>query len=158
MGFQTVINQQPAPAVEGDFASANPMATVLPSDGVMVAGVGGVIVGRFAWVTGSLVTNAGAGVPAGFIHRNQQAVMFDLLSEATMVIPEGFAVTIHNAGDFWARTTSNALVGQKVYASNTTGEIVTAASGTTLAGFTETKWSVASPAAAGELIKMSNWV
>ncbi|MDA8485855.1 hypothetical protein NNO07_22540 [Pseudomonas resinovorans] len=158
MGFQTVINQQPAPAVEGDFASANPMATALPSNGVMVAAPGGVIVGRFAWVTGSLVTNAGADVPAGFIHRNQQAVMFDLLTEATMVIPEGFAVTIHNAGDFWARTTTVATVGQKVFASNTTGEIATDDAGATVAGFTETKWSVASPAASGELIKMSNWV
>ncbi len=158
MGFQTTVNQYPAPAVEGDFASANPRASVLPSDGVMVAASGGVTVGRFAWVSGNTVSNAGSGVPAGFIHRDHQALNFNLLSEATMVIPQGFAVTVHNQGDFWARSATIATVGQKVFASNTDGTIKTDAAGATVAGFTETKWSVASAGAANELIKISSWV
>lgn len=158
MGFQTSVNQYQAPAVEGDFASANPRASVLPSDGVMIAGTGGATVGRFAWVASGLVTNAGAGVPAGFIHRDHQALNFSLLSDATMVIPEGYGVTVHNQGDFWARSTTIATVGQKVFASNTTGQIATGAAGATVAGFTETKWSVASAGAANELIKISSWV
>ncbi|UCL84505.1 hypothetical protein [Pseudomonas sp. HS-18] len=158
MGFQKTVNQYPAPAVEGDFASANPRASVLPSAGVMVADTGGVTVGRFAWVDGDTVSNAGAGAPSGFIHRDHQALNFALLSEATMVIPEGYGVTVHNQGDFWARTTTIATVGQKVFASNTTGEVATGATGATVAGFTETKWSVASAAAANELIKISSWV
>lgn len=158
MGFQTAVNQYPAPAVEGDFASANPRANVLPSDGVMVAASGGVTVGRFAWVSGNTVSNAGSGAPSGFIHRDHQALNFNLLSDATMVIPQGYGVTVHNAGDFWGRTTTIATVGQKVFASNTTGQIATGAAGATVAGFTETKWTVASAAAANELIKFSNWV
>ena len=43
MGFQAVINQYPAPAVEGMFASANPRAAVLAGDSQLVAGTGGVI-------------------------------------------------------------------------------------------------------------------
>ena len=158
MGFQTVVNQYPAPAVEGDFASANPRASVLPSDGVMVAASAGVTVGRFAWVSGNTVSNVGSGVPDGFVHRDHQAVMFNLLTEASMVIPQGFAVTLHNQGDFWARSTTIATRGQKVFASNTTGQIATGAAGATIAGFTETKWSVASAAAANELIKITSWV
>jgi hypothetical protein len=158
MGFQTSVNQQPAPAVERAFASANPRASVLPSDGVSVADSSGVTVGRFAWLANGLVNNAGSGVPSGFVHRDHQALNFSLLSDSTMVIPQGYAVTLHNQGDFWARTTTIATVGQKVFASNTTGQIATGAAGATIAGFTETKWSVASAAAANELIKISSWV
>ena len=151
MGFQTAINQYPAPAVEGDFASANPNASVLPNPEMLVAGVGGARVGRFAWVSGTQVTNAGTGIPDGFIHR-------DLLSESTMVIPAGFAVTVMNQGDFWARTSTAATRGQKVFASNTDGSVQTGAAGATVTGYTETKWSVVNDAAAGELIKISSWV
>lgn len=158
MGFQTVVNQYPAPAVEGDFASANPRASVLPSDGVMIAAAAGVTVGRFAWVSGNTVSNVGSGVPDGFVHRDHQALNFNLLSDATMVIPQGYGVTLHNQGDFWARSTTTATRGQKVFASNTTGQIATGAAGATIAGFTETKWSVASAAAANELIKITSWV
>lgn len=158
MGFQTSVNQYPAPAVAGDFASANPRASVLPSDGVMVADTGGVIVGLFAWVSGETVSNAGSGAPSGFIHRDHQALNFVLLDEATMVIPEGYAVTVHNQGDFWAKTLTNATVGQKVFASNTDGSIKTDAAGATVSGYTETKWSVASAASANELIKITSWV
>lgn len=157
MGFQTQINQYPAPAVEGDFASANPRASVLPNSEMLLAGTGGATVGRFAWVNGSNVTNAGSGAPDGFIHRDHQALNFSLLSEATMVIPEGYAVTVCNQGDFWARTTTIATKGQKVFASNTTGQIATAAAGATVSGFTETKWKVASDAGVGELIKITTW-
>ena len=157
MGFQTTINQYPAPAVEGDFASANPRASVLPTAERIVAGAGGVTIGRFAWLSGTTVLNAGTGTPQGFVHRDMQALNYALLSEATMVIPEGYAVTLHSQGDFWARTTTAAAVGQKVFASLTTGEIATAAAGATVDGFVETKWSVASPASANELIKITSW-
>jgi len=50
MPFQTVINDQQAPAVAGDFASTNPFANVLAGPGALVAPAGGLIVGNFAWV------------------------------------------------------------------------------------------------------------
>lgn len=159
MGFQTHINQYPAPAVEGDFASANPHTSVLAGPGRFIAGEDGLIIGRFAWADASgCVGNAGIGVPNGFIHRDMQAVYFNLLDEQTMTIPPGFMVTVHNGGDFWARTGATATVGQKVFASLTTGQVETGEAGSTIAGYIETKWTVASAASAGELIKISSWV
>src|SRR5277367_1277065 len=53
MGFfgQTQIYNQENPAVAGDRASQNPMATFDAGPGGLVAGLAGVIVGNFAWVT-----------------------------------------------------------------------------------------------------------
>lgn len=48
MGFQTKVNRQQAPAIAGDFASANPRASMLATEGTLVAGVSGVTVGVFA--------------------------------------------------------------------------------------------------------------
>ena len=76
MGFQKQVYIEPAAAVAGDFASSNPRSTVLAGQGALVADTAGVTVGRFAWAdaTGK-VTNAGSGVPTGFVHREQQGVI-----------------------------------------------------------------------------------
>ena len=50
MGFQTTVNLQQAPAVAGDFATANPRASFPAGEGQYVAGASGVTVGRFAWI------------------------------------------------------------------------------------------------------------
>ncbi len=47
--FQTQVNVQQAIGVEGDFASANPRASVLAGAGAFVAGAQGVTVGRWVW-------------------------------------------------------------------------------------------------------------
>lgn len=145
-GFQKQVYNQPAPAVAGDFASANPRATVLAGPGSLVAGAGGVTVGRFAWAvsTGSndinsgetdfynTVTNAGLGVPTGFVHREQQALITAFLAESSMVVPQGLPVVLHQTGDFWAKNAGAGAVSvnQKVYASYADGSTVTAATGT----------------------------
>lgn len=159
MGFQTVVNLQQAPAVAGDFASANPRASVnAPADGTFVAGTGGATVGLFGWSDANgNVTNAGSGAPTGFIHRDQQALITAFLGQTSVVIPQGETVTLFNAGDFWAQTGTVATVGQKVFASNTTGAIQTGAAGATIAGYTETAFHVDSAGAVGELIKISTW-
>jgi hypothetical protein len=132
-GFQTTVNQYPAPAVEGDFASDNPFASVDAGQGQFVAGSNGVVVGRFAWAdSDGIVSNAGTGVPTGFVHRDLQALNFNLLSQATMTIPEGYAVTLMSAGDFWARCSGPATVGQKIYASLADGTLLADAAGTSI--------------------------
>lgn len=158
MGFQKTINIQPAPAVEGDFASANPRASVLAGEGAFIADAVGVTVGRFAWAdaTGK-VKNAGSGAPTGFVHREQQALITEWLGETSMLVPEGLPITLHNEGDFWVKTLTVATIGQKVYASLTTGDVKTDAAGATVAGYIETRWSVKSAGAVGELIKISTW-
>lgn len=140
-GFQTSVGVTPAPAVEGDFASANPRATVLAGPGGLVAGAAGVRVAHFAWISqerldadgaAAIVNSFGSGPPSGFVHRNQTALQTIYLAESSMLIPEGFAVTLHNDGDFWVTNNGStyATVGQKAYADVETGAVSFAATGT----------------------------
>lgn len=137
-GFQRTVNLQQAAAVAGDFASANPRSSVVSHEGTLVAAAAGVTVARFAWANSSgVVSNAGQGKPTGFVHRRQGAALITTyLGETSNLIPQGFEVTLMNSGDYWfAPTVSTAVVGHKVFADFATGAIVTAAAGSTIAGF-----------------------
>lgn len=133
MPFQTRVNLVQAPAVEGDFASANPRATTLAGPGALVAGPNGVYVGRFAWIDPDMVTTNSFGdannAPDGFVHRDQQALIENYLQEFSMLIPEGFSVTLHNAGDFWVRNAGPAALtkGAIVYAGFADGKAYSSA-------------------------------
>lgn len=155
--FQTQINQYPAPGVEGSFASTNPHATYLAGEGALVTGEDGLIVGRFAWAVDGVASNAGTGKPSGFVHRDGQASIVQWLAEASMVVQPGRECTLMVAGDFWARTSTNATQGQKVFASLATGEIQTGAAGATVEGYAETDFYAGNTAEAGELVKISTW-
>lgn len=158
MTFQTQINIQPAPGVEGDFASSNPRATVLAGPGALVAGAAGVTVGRFAWQTAGVVSNAGTGVPAGFVHREMNALITVFLAESGNLVPQGLPIVLYSQGDFWAKVTiAPATVGLKAFASLTDGTMQPAAAGATVAGYIETKWVIASVAAVGEIAKITTW-
>lgn len=141
MGFQTQVNLQQAAAVAGDFASANPRASVVSHEGTLVAGSSGVTVARFAWANGSgVVSNAGTGKPTGFVHRRQgSALITTYLAETSNLIPQGFEVTLMATGDYWATITgATASIGQKAFASFINGSIQPAAAGSTIAGFVGT--------------------
>lgn len=158
MPFQKQVNIQQAPAVAGDGASLNPRSTYLAGEGALVTGASGVTVALFAWATAAgIVSNAGSGVPQGFVARENQALITAFLAEGSNLIPHGQDITLFTAGDFWAVTATAATVGQKVFASNTTGAISTGAAGATIAGSTETKWTVGSVGAVGEIIKITTW-
>ena len=140
-GFQTQAFYNPAPAVEGDFASTNMRTTVLAAAGALVCGALGVIVGRFAWLTSAqvdsdnapaVVNTFGTGPVAGFIHREQQGLIEVYLQEATMLVPAGFPITVFNEGDFWVKNNgaTPAQVGQKVYANYADGKATAAPTGT----------------------------
>lgn len=158
MGFQSSVNITPAPAVAGDFASSNPRASVVAGEAGFVAGSGGVTVGRFAWVDadGVTVTNAGSGKPAGFVHREQQAMITTYLTESGNVIPEGMAVTLMRTGDYYATSTVAAAdVGEKAFAKLTDGTMQPAAAGATVSGFIETDFVISRAAGVGELAVMT---
>lgn len=157
MPFQIVINQYPAPGVEGGFASTNEHMTYLAGEGALVAGAGGLTIGRFAWAVNGQATNAGTGEPSGFVHRDGQAVITDWLGAASNVIQVGREVTLMTRGDFWARTSTAATRGQKIFASLTTGQVQTGAAGATIAGFVETNFFAGSACDANELVKISTW-
>lgn len=135
MPFQTAVNLFPAPAVAGDFASANVRNSVLAGPGALVAGAGGCTVGRFAWLdaaTFSKAVNHGPGIPAGFMARpDALAVITTWLTETTMLVPVGLGVTLYSAGDFWCVNsgTTEVVPGMKAYANNANGLITFGATG-----------------------------
>jgi hypothetical protein len=172
MPFQTVVNANPAPGLEGGWASANVHTSMLtPGNGdptlatytAWIAGAAGLIVGRFAFanLTTGQVTNAAPAVAAnlmrvGFVHRYHPVVITAYLGQAAMTLYAGQEVDICDGGDFWARFPNGGTLGQKVFASTTDGTVAgTAAAGGTVTGAIETRWYLDSPVAAGELGKIS---
>jgi hypothetical protein len=133
MPFPSQVNVVQAPAVAGDFASTNPRFVVDAGPGGLVAGPNGVTVGLFAWSDANnlTVSNTGIGVPTGFVHREQQALITTFLAEASMLVPAGLPVTLFSGGDFWVRNTggNTTAIGQKAYANSANGSITFAASG-----------------------------
>lgn len=144
--FQKTINNFQAPAVEGDFASTNPFASVLAGPGALVAPAGGLRVGNFFWVgpQGQTSQSFVAGYQIAFLGRNEQALITDFLGESSMIVPEGFMVVGMNGGDFWARFAAGGTVGNNVYADPNDGAPLAGATaptlgtGTATAGFSGT--------------------
>lgn len=139
-GFQQTVNLQQAAAVAGDFASANPRASVVGHEGTLVAGATGVTVARFGWATtAGLVSNTGVGKPTGFVHRRQGAALItQYLGETSNLIPQGFEVTLMLSGDYWVAPTAQVTIGQKVFANLGDGTVLGGAAGATIAGFVGT--------------------
>lgn len=133
--FQTSVSVYPAPGREGGFASTNPRATTVAGEGALIAGTGGVIVGRFGWVdsTNTSVLNSGTGAPNGFVANELQASITTFGDGQSLVIPASRPMTLFNQGDFWVRATNATTKGQKVFASLLDGRASTAAAGATIA-------------------------
>ena len=134
MPFQTTVNTQQAPAVAGDFANKNPRATVTGQQGQIIAGPGGVTIGRFAWLdaTGTYASNTGQGIPAGFVSRDQQGTITTWLADNGFVIPSGYPVVLFDDADFFVVNAGTAATAysQKAYANNANGTVSFAATGT----------------------------
>lgn len=148
--FQTQVNTTQAPAVEGDFASANPRNTILAGEGALIAGTGviagvsvpGAVVGRFCWLTYQSVDNDNApgtlntfgnGLPAGLVSRRQVSLITQYLAESAFYVNSGFQVTGFSDVDLWVKNngTTAALVGQKAYANFADGSSSFGAAGLT---------------------------
>lgn len=124
-GFQGQVNQYPAPACAGDFASANARMSVLAGEGALVAGTGGTTCGAFAWLSGNTAVSHGTypQAPAGFCGKQLQATITTWLAESGLLIQAGNPVTLYNQGDFWALNTGSgaSTVGATIYATYGTG-------------------------------------
>jgi hypothetical protein len=153
-GFQTQVQDQPAFAVAGDFASNNPWFSFDAGPGGLVAGAAGVKIGLFAWVyppddpdgTGKIVANSGAGPVAGFVHRAQQGLITTYLDFAGVTIKPGFQMGIMVGGDFWCVNTGTVepVPGvSKAFANLADGTVQFAAPGTVIGGASATASSVA---------------
>lgn len=159
MALQKQVNLSYAPGVPGDKATPdqsvytplNPLAAVeLP-------------VGRFVFpVVASGVaddtraTNVAGTATAvlGFVERVINYVNCDVLSDGTLSVPEGSALTVAVKGDYWAVSATAAAVGQAVLASTADGSVSTGAADAT---HLDTGWKVKTPGAAGEPVIISNW-
>jgi hypothetical protein len=141
-GVQNQVGGLPAPAVSGDFASANwNRYSVLSGPGGLVAGSLGVFVGQFAWLSqqfldpdnaAQIVNSFGNGVPDGFVARpTNPAIITTYLADATMLVNAGQPLTLASGGDYWCvnNGTTQALVGQKAYANLNNGQVSFAATG-----------------------------
>lgn len=160
-GFQAQVGRFRAKGIQGDKASDNDVEylsyTPLSEDS---SGSLKVETGKFAWPGTDPETQVqvvGTGAPLGFVQRVQKYYNYDVTSEATMLIPEGFPVEVAKKGDFWNIADTAAVVGQKVFASNTGLISKTAAAGTLIADYSETSFVVRSAADAGDSFIMDNW-
>lgn len=136
--FQRVVNAQPAPGEPGDFASSNPRTSVDAGPGGFTADSDSIRVGYFAWgdpTTGLADNDLVANALLGFVHREQQALITAFLAPTSLLIPQGYPVTLMNQGDFWAYFPTGAAVGDTVYANNTTGAPQNTSSGATATNF-----------------------
>lgn len=129
MGFPSQVNTVQAPAVAGNFASANPRFSVLAGPNALTAAASGVVVGRFAWADANFLTASNVapttGAPTGFVGRHMQALITTFLADNSRVIPQGQMVTLYSGGDFWAtnNSASASVIGQKVYVDYASGQV-----------------------------------
>ena len=128
MGFQTSVNYLPNPGAPGSFASNNPIVTV-PCNGTgFVAGVGGVTIGKFAWIDPDGLTVHSYGTapaaPDGFVVRAMQGLITAYGADNSMVIPAGNPVTLMQRADMNAKVAGStaATRGAAVYAMYATGD------------------------------------
>lgn len=163
MPFPTNSRRTLALGRAGTRASDNPAAYAV---GQLVAGAGGVAAANFVWFTAptedndiytpALVTNTGTGAPLGIAESNIQSYMAGM-QDASMVIAEGQGVQVITKGDIFMKTTTEATVGQSVFAVLADGTVKTDAKGATVAGATETDFIVKTAGKADGIIIISNW-
>lgn len=129
MPFQTRLNSDLPIAVAGDFASANPRASLFAAEGALVSGTPGVYCGQFAWVQpdGRSVTNFGSSnrQPDGFVHRNMAGMIVAYLGESSMRVYPGFEVALFNEGEFFAKVAGSVAptIGAQVFANFADGTV-----------------------------------
>ena len=139
MGFPKLVNTQQAPAVAGDFATANTNKfSTIAGQGAFVAAAAGLNIGGFAWAdpTGTFLSSTGEGPVTGFISR--EGLRADIITpgpgfpDASFTILGGSFVTAFNAGDFWVANngSSPVTIGQKAYANYANGLVTFGPTGT----------------------------
>lgn len=147
--FPNQVNTIQAPAVAGDFASANPRASVLAGEGALISGLGvingvtvqGAVVGRFGWLTYQQIDNDnapavlntfGAGIPAGLVARRQVGLITQYLGTSVQYLQTGFQIMAFNNVDMWVVNNGSqaAQVGMKAFANFADGSASFFAAGT----------------------------
>lgn len=162
MSFQKTVNINPPIGIEGTFATIGVTHSSIAGAMQFVAGPTGLTISRFAWldtITGVSQNDKPADVTNwvnGYVGRDSNiAVITNWQGQSTLLVPSGMAVTAYDRGDFFAKSKTAAVVGQKVFSSDTDGTISTGNAGATIAGHTETNYTVAKSGAIGVVIKIT---
>ena len=160
-GWQTQGYAQPALGVAGEMSTNNPHAFLPAGPGGLVAGTGGVTIGRFAWVyppddpnggfTQVLNTSLAPGgsptvVPPGIVQNITQGQNSTFLSNAGMNILQGFQMAIMTAGDVLVVNDGTVVPipgYSKAFADLATGKVKFNSPGTIFGGASATGSSIA---------------
>lgn len=160
--FQQSVGMYRGVGQVGHPASTSPIIAAAGGSGAFKAAAAGVTIATFVFrdaTDPTIVTNVAPSAttkPVGFIQNLGQAIIGYGLSNS-MLIRGGAEISPKVGGDFWAKSSTAATEGQKVFASVTDGTIATGAAGATVTGYVETDWYVSHGAAAGNLIIISTW-
>lgn len=145
MPFQTTALVEPAPGLEGGWASVNPHTSMLnPNNGDPTisaysswkVGAAGATVGRFCFcdTTTGLVTSAHPGtatVRVGFLHRYHPVLIPGYTGQSYSTLYAGQEADPADAGDFWVRIAAGSAPGPTLYASFADGSAIPAAAAAT---------------------------
>lgn len=155
MAFQKTVNTYPGIGIPGAYAAINPIVST--AKGYVASAACNI--GGFVWAAEDkegYVKPTGTGRPLGFAVREiTNPLGIDV--EASNVVPVGHPVSVEVKGDFFAVTTTNATVGQKVFAVLTNGTIKTADAQGTVEDAVETDFEVIQAGNANDVIIISNW-
>jgi len=160
--FQQSVGMYRGVGQVGHPASTSPIIAAAGGPGAFKAAAAGVTIATFVFrdaTDPTIVTNVAPSAttkPVGFIQNLGQAIIGYGLSNS-MLIRGGAEISPKVGGDFWAKSSTVATEGQKVFASVTDGTIATGAAGATVTGYVETDWYVSHGAAVGNLIIISTW-
>lgn len=157
MAFQKTVNTYPGIGIPGAYAAINPIVSTAK---VYVASAA-CNIGGFVWADKAkekkgCVKPNGIGRPLGFAVREiTNPLGIDV--EASNTVPVGYPVSVEVKGDFFAVTTTDATVGQKVFAVLENGTIKTGTAQATIEGAEETDFEVIQAGDANDVIIISNW-
>lgn len=159
MAFQQkTVNTYPGIGIPGAYAAINPIVST--AKGYVASAACNI--GGFVWADADkkgkegCVKPTGTCRPLGFAVREiTNPLGIDV--EASNTVPVGYPVSVEVKGDFFAVTTTDATVGQKVFAVLADGTIKTGDAQETVEGAVETDFEVIQAGAAGDVIIISNW-
>lgn len=157
MAFQKTVNTYPGIGIPGAYAAINPIVST--AKGYVASAACNI--GGFVWADaekeGCVKPTTGTGSrPLGFAVREITNPL-GIGVKASNTVPVGYPVSVEVKGDFFAVTTTDATVGQKVFAVLADGTIKTEAAQATVEGAVETDFEVIQAGAANDVIIISNW-
>lgn len=155
MAFQKTVKTYPGIGIPGAYAAINPIVSTAKGYIARAA----CNIGGFVWADADkagFVKPTGTGSPLGFAVREiTNPLGIDI--EASNTVPVGYPVSVEEKGDFFAVTTTDATVGQKVFAVLADGTIKTGDAKADVVGAVETDFEVIQAGAANDVIIISNW-